>query len=306
LDNNAPVDALPTALAAHRQSFNSLKKSLHEAQLEPADPIWPQLPDYANLIDSLNILTQHISSLSSCVGLQREMLTQQRLNKVVAILMQKNNPSTSTENTSSNSEDSNNHMNKGKQPINISSQNGNTTSCSNAKAHLDTQGEEELRIFLEGVGPVMRALSYTCKRTMTQMHRAITTGALIDANRLQSNLALALVHFNREKSIALRKLYGLFGRKKAWAKIKASIINQANNGGGGGGPPISASSNFDITKDQAVSESVFPVYFFLFSLQDFAYQLEKVIEQFNQLQMNRDRSWWTAIRERVKNYWPSK
>ncbi|KAI8052112.1 hypothetical protein BDF22DRAFT_689984 [Syncephalis plumigaleata] len=241
LDDNAPVDALPTALAAHRQSFSSLKKSLHEAQLEPADPIWPQLPAYANLIDSLNILTQHISSLSSCVGLQREVLTQQRLNKVVATLIRKNKPTTSTRNNDDNGEASNHPTDKGKQPIDTGDQPSNTTSYNSAKAHLDTQGEEELRIFLEGIGPVMRALSYTCKRTMTQMHRSITTGALVDANRLQSNLALALVHFNREKSIALH----------------------------------------------------------------FAHQLEKVIEQFNQLQMDRNRSWWTALKERIKNNWPS-
>ncbi|RKP25699.1 hypothetical protein SYNPS1DRAFT_28574 [Syncephalis pseudoplumigaleata] len=305
LDGDAPVDALPAALAAHRQSFASLKKSLHEAQLEPADPIWPQLPAYAALIDSLNILTQNISSLSSCVGLQREMLVQQRLSKVVATFARKKKQARRSGPPSNdaphNATATPGDSNKGKQPAGTGHCSGSTASYSSATAQLGAQGEEELRIFLEGIGPVMRALSYTCKRTMTQMHRSITTGVLVDTGRLQSNLALALVHFNREKSIALRNLYVLFGRKRAWAQIKAGATHSTDDG-----LSMPFAPSLENGEGDAVSESVFPVYFFLFSLQYFAQQLEKVIEQFNQLQMARKHSWWAAIKERIKSNWPMK
>ncbi|KAI9597558.1 Fusaric acid resistance protein-like-domain-containing protein [Syncephalis fuscata] len=287
LDGNAPVAALPTALAAHRQSFASLKKSLHEAQLEPADPIWPHLPAYASLIDSLNSLTQHVSGLSSCIGVQREMLAQQKVARIVATLARKTKQPVLV--------NIENDQSKGKTPIAVDSNGSNNLTTSTQMSGL---AEDELRLFLEGVGPVMRALSYTCKRTITQLHRSVTTNSPANTSRLLSNLDLALVHFNREKSIALRQLYTIFGRKRAWARIKANIGHTGDSAADGTHNLV-----MDNEDNNSISEGAFPVYFFLFSLQKFAHQLKIVVEQFDQLQVSKQRTWWTAFKERLANGW---
>ncbi|RKP05200.1 Fusaric acid resistance protein-like-domain-containing protein [Thamnocephalis sphaerospora] len=231
IDSDAPVDALQDALRSHRQSFTSLKRSLEEADRELTDPMWTHLPEYAALIAELNSLTQHVGGLSSSIGVQKEVIARQRMQQVIAALQ--------------------------------SHQTDTDTSS--------TANDGMLREFLSGVGPVMRALTYTCKRTLVRLERAISTGSRMDASRLHDNLELALDNFNKERSIALRRLYLAFGHRRQWDRIRAI-------------------------------EDLFPVYFFLFSLKRFARQLQRVVSATDRLQQAENRGFWASVRQRLANW----
>jgi hypothetical protein len=256
LDDDAPVDLLATELRSHRQSFASLKRSLREANCEILDPKWPRLPEYSALINELNGLTQHIGGLNSCIGVQRDYISQQRMQTVMAALQGSDQS----------------RLNNG----------------------------ETLRRFLSGIGPVVRALGYTCRRTLSRLEHAIETGARLDTARLHGNLELALMNFDRERSIALRRLYNAFGKQRQWDLIRSAVKTQAaaakavENGG-------TVSSN-----EPEISEDLFPVYFFLFSFKRFARQLEKVIDAVDRLQQAEQRGFWAGVKQRILAWRASK
>jgi dimeric dUTPase (all-alpha-NTP-PPase superfamily) len=177
------------AIDDHHASFISLKKNLAEAKLEvPFDVrIRGRVSSYVRVVDSLNVLAQHLGGLRSSCGLQHEMIITQRARQ---------------KRVSDDKDFAVPHM----------STNGSDDNSSHNGGELDGQSAA-FRQFLNNVGPQMRSLVFTCSRTLKSVTAAFAVGntdqkggePVTSYDSLASDVSAALKRFQHEQTVAIKK-----------------------------------------------------------------------------------------------------
>ncbi|KAL1921246.1 uncharacterized protein VTP21DRAFT_10962 [Calcarisporiella thermophila] len=271
-----PLDsknALASELKENRATFTALNKSLAEARLEFTNCAERRkMNDYAEVVRSLQQLSNYMGGLRASCGLQEKILKGRRPRR------DSESPS-SSESSSEDEEDAS----SSDEPE------SETTGASSKKPTVNGDGEEAeeeveegtrlLFDFLRHVGGPMKALAYTCKRTIVQLQVAINTGdkhrglssflpnhhssqpefSVASFTKLKQNLKSALFLFEQEQRREVAKLY-----KRKWRyNRKAENIARP-------------------------SEYVFLVYFYVFNLQEFARELLQMITKVEMLFKNDD------------------
>ncbi|CAG8604783.1 784_t:CDS:2, partial [Acaulospora colombiana] len=232
--------SVQSAIASYRASFTSLQDSLKQAALEVHNgSIKSQLKLYKEAVDSLNRLAQHLGGLRSCCGLQWEIIKDQEENK-----------------------ESNKDM--------VDEQDRGLSA--------DDDSYDELRSyrilieFIHYVGPPMKSLAYTCKRTISRLQDQFKQqdtfhSTSVSFSLLHQNLQSALKLFKESQTRALNKLY-----------------------------KENSADNFD----GRPNEEIFLIYFFVFNLQEFAKELIDLVDlvgmisRIDEIEQERKakRKWW--------------
>ncbi|KAI9226209.1 MAG: Fusaric acid resistance protein-like-domain-containing protein [Piptocephalis tieghemiana] len=222
LDPDMDPSALIEVMASHRQSFASLKKSLAEAKLEFLDiPTRSRLSTYADLVASLNRLSQLSGALVSCVSLQQDMVS--------------------------------------------------GTTIGQSEKH------KSLVLFLQAVGPGLRALAYTCKATMKRVQARFEGGHRAKGGYDQwcSSLAKARRLFEVSQAKAVSELY----RRHSLSTPPTTSASS------------SSSSSMNLTPLGEPGEEVFLVYFFVFVLREWTEEMEVLVRGVQQLEQEGETSY---------------
>ncbi|CAG8738656.1 10244_t:CDS:2, partial [Acaulospora morrowiae] len=204
--------SVQSAIASHRATFTSLQDSLKQAALEIHNGnMQSQLRLYREVINSLTRLAQHLGGLRSCCGLQWEIIK----------------------------EEENKELNKNAAEP--------SRRLSTDDAYEELRNYRVLIEFINHIGPPMKALAYTCKRTLLNLQNQFTQqntyhGTATSFTLLHQNLQAALKLFGESQSRALNKLYK-----------EKSIDGRPN-------------------------EEIFLIYFFVFSLQEFTKELTDLVD----------------------------
>jgi hypothetical protein len=174
------------AIDDHHASFINLKKNLAEAKLEvPFDiRIRGRVSSYVRVVDSLNVLAQHLGGLRSSCSLQHEIIMAQRARSKDAGLKASDRSSAMLESGYS------------------FAQNGTFDDQSSA-----------FRQFLLNVGPHMRSLVFTCSRTLKSLTTAFAVASAAQKDGkvapsfdvLGSDVSAALKRFQHEQTVAIKK-----------------------------------------------------------------------------------------------------
>lgn len=183
------------AVEDHHASFISLKKNLSEAKLEvPFDiRMRGRVSSYVQVVDSLNVLAQHLGGLRSSCSLQSEMILAQRARQKMEAM-------------SKNDKDTLQIPGARSIPSNL---NDSTYSFSQSM-EVDEQFPA-FRQFLGSVGPHMRSLVFTCSRTLKHLTSAFAVDKIVKENdqaatafeNLGMDVSTALKRFQHEQTVAI-------------------------------------------------------------------------------------------------------
>ncbi|KAK9766608.1 hypothetical protein K7432_004207 [Basidiobolus ranarum] len=178
---------IQTAMQAHRQSFAALQTSLSEAQLEFFNwKVFYHLDRYNSVINSLNRLSQHLSSMSSGIAMQEDIV------KRVKTRMSSFWPSVMS---------------------------SDTIKALDIESPLSPEQETTLAEFIRFVGPPLRSLAYAAKQTIMEIQSTFsnankmnfiddgTLAGAVDFALLQQNLHHALKIFEESQIQAVAQLY---------------------------------------------------------------------------------------------------
>ncbi|KAJ7678691.1 hypothetical protein B0H17DRAFT_102075 [Mycena rosella] len=263
-------ERLMKAVANHKSSFTSLKKSLKEAQSEwvrgsGIAPGGGLDRAYEDAVDSLNRLAQHLNALRSGTRLQYDLTK-------AGVLGQSHITPT---------------HGKQKAPDAISVE---ETVMLNAAAEMFGDLVEEL-------GPPLKALSTTCTSSILRMRQSFVQCQRRSKRKvlqqhefleLGDGIERALVRFESTSNHAVLRLY----QRSAASEFPPDRRDNA-------------SSENTEGPDSADNEHVFLVYFFIFTLQEFAGELVSLVDAMGRIySLERARAnhacWWTqAFRFRL-------
>lgn len=266
-------ERLMKAVANHQSSFTSLKKNLKEAQSE-----WVRGSSgvtgeglgcaYEDAVDSLNRLAQHLNGLRGGTRLQYDLTK-------AGVLGQSKRAST---------DGSDNGKQRGDVPASAAQDNVDDQETAMLKAAAEMFGD-----LVDDLGPPLKALSATCtssllrmRQSFVQAQRRSKRGALQqhDFVELVDGIERALVRFESTSNHAVLRLY----RRSAASDFTAD-------------PQDGAASVNTEALGSADNEHVFLVYFFIFTLQEFAGELVSLVDAMGrisrqeQTRANRP-SWW--------------
>ena len=224
---NIRSDRIKEAIDDHHASFTSLKKNLSEAKLEvPFDVrIRGRVGSYVRVVDSLNILAQHLSGLRSSCGLQHEIIVEQRARTKLLAKARGGGKAADGHMSLAVPASDSNLLNLNESDISLS-----------ASKDLDEKFVA-FRHFLESVGPHMRSLvvsdlkkraaslisraeeisQFTCSRTLKGLTGAFaaTRGTSLSDRRsidptesfeaLRKDVSAALRRFQHEQTVAIKR-----------------------------------------------------------------------------------------------------
>ncbi|KAL4073766.1 Fusaric acid resistance protein-like-domain-containing protein [Scleroderma citrinum] len=255
------------AVENHQSSFTGLKKALSEAHserfmmLEDAGSTLSKQA-YEDAVDSLTRLAQHLSGLRSGTRLQYELTKAQSEGKLVLRGLNDHNASTGRMGTNA-------------------SQGGDTEEAL-LQAAADMFGG-----LVDDIGPPLKALSSNCTLCLKWLREAFVHSQGTHGESMQpqdfhviiDNIERALFTFESTANDALLRLY----RRSSFA-------------------PLSGNSVSSVLDDNQASadneqEHVFIVYFFIFTLQEFAGELMCLTDAMRRIyavELSRfsKRSWW--------------
>lgn len=321
-------DRIKRAIDDHHDSFTSLKKNLEEAKLESLFDLRMRgmSAKYVVATDSLNRLAQHLAGLRSSCGLQHQIMAARR--EAVRATREAAPDSSRAEHQESTSQDSTTarptksrpastrlaHMFESEPALEPSSQNGK------ANAFED---------FIASVGPHMRSLVFSCCRTLRGLRStfvardstvvselkppctdqnggstgtwynsgATSTGAYVPGSSfdgLHNDISKALRRFQHEQTVAIKRIYTMEPKKMA-QKLDGDEIVQSTEDGEG-----AVSS---LMQDKQGDEDVFLIFFFVFNLEEFAKELEVLVEALEEIRQAEERialarqtSTWMRVR----------
>ncbi|CAL1706087.1 unnamed protein product [Somion occarium] len=286
-------EKIQKAIESHQASFTALKKNLAEAQSErwfggPGKPPAVRSPTnlgqaYEDAVDSLNRLGQHLNGLRSGTSLQFELIQANKNGKLVlknrSINRLSNSLTANLSGTNSRGK-SVNHDGQG-------SAASQTEEDLVLQAAADTFGD-----LLEDLDSPLKSLSSTCSSTLKRLREAFVEPHQVgkreaigpeEFNDLAESIDRALFQFESTSNHAILRLY----RK------------------GTGGTAGTASSRMSVVSsltdtDGSDSENIFLVYFFIFTLQEFAKELVSLVDAMGRIcSIQRaeaeQRSWWASL-----------
>lgn len=258
------------AVENHQSSFTGLKKALSEAQserfmmLEDASSRFAKRA-YEDAVDSLTRLAQHLSGLRSGTKLQYDLTKAQSEGRLVL--------------RSKHSVDDPNASN-GK--IRASALQGDDTEEGLLQAAADMFG-----VLVDDIGPPLKALSSTCTLCFKRLREAFVhsqgkQGEMMqpqDFHVIIDNIERALSTFESTANHALLRIY----RYSNFAPLSRNSVSSAPD------------DNQALADNE--QENVFIVYFFIFTLQEFAGELICLTDAMRRIyavELNRysERNWW--------------
>ncbi|KAJ6538778.1 Fusaric acid resistance protein-like-domain-containing protein [Mycena vulgaris] len=263
-------ERLMKAVANHQSSFTSLKKNLKEAQSEwvrgsGGAPGGGLGRAYEDAVDSMNRLAQHLNGLRGGTRLQYDLTK-------AGVLGQ-------TKKAGGN----------GKQKADdvISGEEEDDQETVMLKAAAEMFGD-----LVDDLGPPLKALSMTCTSSLLRMRQSFVQSQRRSKRNvfqphefleLVDGIERALVRFESTSNHAVLRLY----RRSAASEFPADLRDSAYT------------ENTEVLSN-ADNEHVFLVYFFIFTLQEFAGELVSLVDamgriySLEQARANRAR-WWTRI-----------
>ncbi|TCD61379.1 hypothetical protein EIP91_008533 [Steccherinum ochraceum] len=279
-------EKLHRAIESHQASFTALKKNLAEAQSER----WFGGPStssatrsrrssgqaYEDAIDSLNRLGQHLNGLRGGTSLQYELI---EANKQGRLVLRNRSRKRSTKVTQDLSRS---------QMYDILGADGDGQFPSEddilLQAAADTFGE-----LVDDLGPPLKALASTCATSLKRLREAFvvpdkkaSTIEPRDFHDLASALERALFTFESTSNHAILRLYrtGTATEPSHSSSTSFGDENQLTTG--------------------SQSENIFLVYFFIFTLQEFAKELISLVDAMSRVCNIRraqaeKRSWWHTL-----------
>ncbi|CDO69695.1 hypothetical protein BN946_scf184851.g83 [Trametes cinnabarina] len=259
------VDKLQRAVVNHQASFTSLKKSLDEARSERFFGGPGRVGDEAQLrgssgqayqdaVDSLNRLGQHLNGLRSGISLQHEIIKGYKEGRVAlkhASVRYRADEATSN--------------GKGK----LVDPDCRSSSTLDEESALLQAAATAFGDLMDDLGPPLKALSTTCTFTLKRLREAFmhprdntdrTTMQQADFQELSENVERALFTFESTSNHAVIRLYRSSGNGY---DSRASIASLN-------------SDNLVLSGDE--SENIFLVYFYIFTLQEFARELISLVD----------------------------
>ncbi|CAD6974670.1 unnamed protein product [Tilletia controversa] len=315
-------ERIKRAIDSHHASFISLRKNLQEAKMEAfVDARMRHVSDrYVKAVESMNRLAQHLTGLRSSCGLQHQIMMDRRRNEMTNELGEDEDP----------------FADPVKQP------GSEDSSYQRRKRGLDTlqARASSFEHFAANIGPHMRSLVFTCTRTLRRARGTFTLSAQPtlasrmndrrpstislgsgDFSHLIENLAAALVRFQTEQTVSIKRMYtleppqGAADEAKRRSKMLATVSqrnSQSQNGNGhsgNGGNGDSADSILSAHINQAAArygaadinpdEEVFLVFFFVFNLEEFAKETSVLLRELSAIRAeeeriarNRRMGWW--------------
>jgi hypothetical protein len=256
---------LKSAIDNHHASFVSLKNNLEEAKLEaPFDErIRGRVPSYIRVVDSLNVLAQHLGGLRTSCTLQHDIVDHIRSRDASrAPSMRGKKADVST--------DEQDHL-----PV--------TSRIGKAKRsafehYLDTLGPH--------VRDLVQACSHSLKGLTTAFEASVSGLDSIDGSKkvveseevfqeLSKSVRSALRQFKHERTVAIKRSYSMHPSATPSSDAMPSVEGLKSD------------------------EDVFVVFYFVFLLEEFAKELEHLVDALEvirkdekRIQEQRGRSWW--------------
>ncbi|KAH7925611.1 hypothetical protein BV22DRAFT_1010776 [Leucogyrophana mollusca] len=247
-------EKIQKAVENHQSSFTSLKKNLGEARSEwfsglhgPGNSLSRRA--YEDAVDSLTRLAQHLNGLRSGTRLQYELTKAQSDGKLVL--------RRSTQQRSMTEAD----FAHGKGKLS----NGGTLAGEDADEILLQAAADMFGDLVDDVGPPLKALSMTCTSSLKRLREAFANSRLVetehaiqprDFHDIIDGIERSLFTFESTSNHAVLRLYRR--SEFATASSRNSIIS-------------SLEENSVLTSSE--NEHIFLVYFFIFTLQEFAREL---------------------------------
>ncbi|TFY71629.1 hypothetical protein EVG20_g1380 [Dentipellis fragilis] len=272
-------EKIQKAVADHQASFTSLKKNLGEAQSES---LWSGLSGrsgpsgvaeapYDDAVDSLNRLAQHLNGLRSGTSLQYELATAHKDGKITI----KSKVFSARNNTSQRPGSVAEINNKGKSTTEVL--NDDAVIMLSAAASMFGDLVDEL-------GPPLKALSVLSRRlreapfaeSNNTRTKAIEPRDFVE---LATQIERALYTFESTSNHAVLRLY----RRSDMSGItsRASVTSVVDD-------------NVVVTGGD--NESIFLVYFFIFTLQEFALELVSLVDAMGRIyaveRAKANKQWW--------------
>ncbi|KAL6303505.1 Fusaric acid resistance protein-like-domain-containing protein [Sparassis latifolia] len=288
--NNLSRENIQRAVESHQASFTSLKKSLVEAQSEsmfggPGKASGAQGEEarkssgqaYEDAIASLTRLGQHLNGLRSGTTLQYDLIKAHRDGKVML------------------------------RNLSIKRQ-ANPNLAANGKARMtdsDPEDPEQTAMLqaaalmfgdlMDDLGPPLKALSNICTSSLKHLHEAFVkprSGTLddvdlFDVQQLSDDIERALFTFESTSNHAVMRLYR--SQNMSGTQSRASVNSAVDD------------NQVLIGSD---SEHVFLVYYFIFTLQEFAKELLSLVDAMGRICTIESAraargSWWKRLKNGV-------
>ncbi|KAH9893586.1 Fusaric acid resistance protein-like-domain-containing protein [Cubamyces lactineus] len=266
------ADKLQRAVSNHQASFTSLKKSLDEARSERFFGGPGRVGDEAQLrgssgqayqdaIDSLNRLGQHLNGLRSGISLQHEIIRGYKEGKIAlrnaTARLRPEDFSTSTSNGK-------------RKVVDPNCRSPSMQAMQDEEAALLQAAATAFGDLMDDLGPPLKALSTACTSTLKRLREAFahprdntdkTTMRPADFHALSETVERALFTFESTSNHAVVRLYR--SGNISGFDSRASIASLT-------------SDNQVFAGDE--SENVFLVYFYIFTLQEFARELISLVD----------------------------
>lgn len=278
---------IKVAVDNHHASFVSLKRDLEEAKLEaPFDErIRGRVSSYVRVVDSLNVLAQHLGGLRTSCTLQQDIVTNMNARPEQPI------------NTASKADRSASFVHLDGDGLDSVVQVQSPSAMDSPSEFLSPKKsaprQSAFEHYLQTLGPHVRVLVSACGHTLKGLTTAFeatvkgidsTDGFKKDVQsgetfeQLGRAVRSALSHFNHERTVAIKRSYSIYPRTSATAESLAALRGLKSD------------------------EDVFVIFYFVFLLEEFARELEGLVEALEvirrdekRIQEGKGNPWWRRI-----------
>lgn len=253
---------IKAAIDNHHDSFISLKRDLEEAKLEaPFDQrIRGRISSYVRVVDSLNVLAQHLGGLRTSCTLQAEMVQSMPGHRARSGSGATSRAFTTSVYLDGDGQDTS---------ITVQSPTGVDDPDEFITPKKSKPRQSAFDHYLETLGPHVRNLVSTCGTTLkglTTTFEATVKG--IDSHDgykkdvqddetfdvMAQMVRTAMKEFKHERTVAIKRSYSIYPRHSVDAESLAEMQGQKSD------------------------EDVFLIFYFLFLIEEFAKELESLIE----------------------------
>ncbi|KAI9259639.1 Fusaric acid resistance protein-like-domain-containing protein [Phascolomyces articulosus] len=261
LPNFTANKQLEEAIKAHRSGFTALKQSLINAKREH-----PQsMQYYGDIVSSLQRLDRHIGGLRSSCGLQFEVMQSQQEQWNVTADDQRRKLENELRREKSQFEQQRQleqHYGSVDHPHQRQEQQGKGTGSGDGTINDTNSNEDgsdgELEQFIKTVRQPMKSLAYTCKQTIIHLQSQFDTATSRYSNiipppsfgQLRQNLVAAMNLFEDSLHHALSRMYN----RRNYSDLHMQLMKELP------------------------ADNIFLVYFFVFSLLEFAKELIVLVD----------------------------
>ncbi|KAI5117857.1 hypothetical protein M0805_007700 [Coniferiporia weirii] len=285
-EHGASMGRLQRAVDSHQASFTLLQRSLGEAHAEWALRSGRTARAYEDAVGCMQHLAQHLNGLRGGTRLQIELVQAARAGRIVL---------------------------RGASEANADAAKGKGVDDAAARVSGERDGKDAAALqaaavvfgeLVDDMGPPLNALSGACTNTLRRLREAFAarqysnTSADVDAPQmfyqLSEDIQRALFAFESTSNQAVMRVYrrSAMDRSGSFSEDAASLLDGDDDQRGGD------DENVLLTRGGA-DETVFLVYFFIFTLQEFAKELTSLVEAMSQIyaleHTSKHRQWWGRL-----------